>query len=615
MSKSLDRLKIDDKPSLQLSDESATSLISAQFAFRNKESKAGETCMAQLCLVSNAGIGSAPITLSNLKLEFEGSVNPIIIEHDAGVSPTSITGNTSLYTIPLNEAFDGNPHSDAPSKLSGKCLLTISPGQRLVLEMDVPIRMPGDAEAKLVIMCYQNQAFDLTFRHHFRETDTALGWFVAGSTKPRKIRMSSRALHIQPRPPKMEIKLAEPLRQYYANEPIVLTIVLQNDESEAANVKVEVDMFSRTLSAFHIAQHGEITSSVEDSDEEASIIGVVLGSISSASSTEFALMIDPAIAPVLYEMQLRAVYHLESDSATPITQTLPLNLNLVNPFEANYNLVPRLHADDWPSLFDHKGIDDGSADASIKPASGLAQKWCLLCRYASFAQTDLCVVDTELQVTSCVGGAQTNINKISQIPDDGVIVQPKSMQDAQFDLVVQKSTLDDRQPIQLELAFVIKWKHEGAGKDQPVNNTTMNVGQYMVLGSEPRVLASVVHSPPHSTSTIQLDLTLENPSNHLLTFGLSMEPSDEFGFSGAKQTNIHLLPLSRRQVTYRLLPLVRGQYIRPGLHVRDKYFQKLLRIIPTENMKIDKDGLLIWVPGPNGETEDEVEQLDEPTTS
>lgn len=569
--------------------------------------------MAQLCLVSNAGTGSAPITLANLKLEFEGSVNPIIIEHDAGVSAVSTTGNTSLYTIPLKEEFDGNPNSDAPSKLSGKSLLTISPGQRLVLEMDIPIRVPGEAEAKLVTMHYHSQAFELEFTHHFRETDTALGWFISGSTKPRKIRMSSRALHIQPRPPKMEIQLTEPLRQYYANEPIVLTIVLKNDESEAANVKIEVDMFSRAPSAFHIAHHGEITTSVEDSDEEASIIGVMLGSISSTSSIEFSLMIDPANAPVLYEMQLRAVYHLESDSATPITQTLPLNLNLVNPFEANYNLVPRLHEDDWPSLFDHNGIEEGSPDTSRKPASGLAQKWCLLCHYASFAQTDLCVVDTELQVTSCVGGAQTSIKKTSYIPEGGVIVQPKSMQDAQFDLVAQKPTLDDRQPVQLELTFIIKWKHDDADKDQPLNTTTMIVGQYMVLGSEPRVLASVLHPPLNSLSTIQLDLTLENPSNHLLTFGLSMEPSDEFGFSGAKQTNIHLLPLSRRKVTYRLLPLVRGRYIRPGLHVRDKYFQKLLRIIPTENMKIDKDGLLIWIPGPNGETEDDVDQPDETT--
>jgi hypothetical protein len=85
-----------------------------------------------------------------------------------------------------------------------------------------------------------------------------------------------------------------------------------------------------------------------------------------------------------------------------------------------------------------------------------------------------------------------------------------------------------------------------------------------------------------------------------------MEPSDEFAFSGAKKTTVHVLPVSRRTVTYGLLPFVTGSFIRPGLVVRDKYFQKVLRIIPTEGMKIDKDGLLVWIPG---EGEEEVEKV------
>ncbi len=124
------------------------------------------------------------------------------------------------------------------------------------------------------------------------------------------------------------------------------------------------------------------------------------------------------------------------------------------------------------------------------------------------------------------------------------------------------------------------------------------------LYTEPRVVASVRYhaaATPSATKDlggflVHLDVTIENPSSHFLTFGLSMEPSDEFAFSGAKQTTLHVLPVSRRSVSYRLLPLVRGAFVRPNLVVRDKYFQKVLRIIPTESMKIDKDGLLVWVP-------------------
>ena len=84
-----------------------------------------------------------------------------------------------------------------------------------------------------------------------------------------------------------------------------------------------------------------------------------------------------------------------------------------------------------------------------------------------------------------------------------------------------------------------------------------------------------------------------------------MEPSEDFTFSGAKQTTLNLLPQSRRTTTYRLFPHVSRVWIRPKLTVRDKYFQKVLRIIPTEGMKIDEEGLLVWVPGEEAEKKEE----------
>ncbi len=138
--------------------------------------------------------------------------------------------------------------------------------------------------------------------------------------------------------------------------------------------------------------------------------------------------------------------------------------------------------------------------------------------------------------------------------------------------------------------------------------TTLPVPRLHIFGTEPRVLATASYitadsddpDSPVSGGTkekfLVLDIVLENPSNHFLTFGLTMEPSDEFAFSGAKQATLHVLPVSRRSVTYRLLPLVRGEWIKPSLVVRDKYFQKVLRVIPTEGMKLDKEGFLVWVP-------------------
>lgn len=590
----MDGVAVDAKPTVSVSDDQASPFISAGFVFRNKEIKAGETCKAQLTLSSDALPGSAPVTFSSVRVQFEGSLKPIAIEHDTSRSAAA-TMDDGVDTLTLEEEFADNSEDDLPTKIKGRADLTLRPGQRRVLEMAIPLREDGDAEALSVILSYRSDAFDLDYTIKFRETDPATGWSVQGSRKPRQARADARMLHIQPRPPKMEIKAVDPSEQYYTNEMVELRIELRNDEDEPASVKLDVHLFGKQVPAFRVLTDGQ-EHSADSGEEESRIQGIALGRMSNGSSLGLAVRINPGDAPITHDLHLRATYHLESDAATPITQMLAVQLNVVAPFEANYDLVPRLHHDPWPSLFDYEGLQ-GLAETAAAPARGFAQQWCLICHYASFALEDLDVVGVDTKVLSCLGGARCNVVKRPEAPSEGLVAAPRTMQEAQFDLVAQKLSLDDRHPVTLDLAFVIRWRRRGAADGQ-VNTTTMPVGQYLVLGTEPRVLASVLHTAPEaSPGLVHLDLTIENPSNHFLTFGLTMEPSDNFAFSGAKQTTMHLLPMSRRTTRYRLLPFVHGTYIRPGLVVRDKYFQKVLRIIPTEGMKIDKDGLLVWVPG------------------
>ncbi|KAJ6442118.1 glutathione transferase omega-1 [Purpureocillium lavendulum] len=608
--KSLDGVKTDSKPVVGLTDDSASLLVSASFIFRHKESKAGETCPAQLVLTSHALRGSAPIVLSSVRVAFDGSLRPLIIEHgDAG----AVVNEETVVAVDLEEKFSADADDELPLELRGHANLTLRPGKQLVLEMAVPLREAGDAEASSVTLSYQSDAFDLKYALHFRETDPAVGWFSRELRKPRQPRSGARSLHIQPRPPKLQIALLDPQDQHYTNETIEIQVELRNDEDEDANVKLDVHLFGERVPAFTVIADGN-DHHTDASQEESRISGVSLGHMDKGSSRVLAVRIDPASAPTSYDMHLRAIYHLESDSATPIIQLLPIQLNVVAPFEANYELVPRLHADPWPSLFNYEGVgEDADGEGEGQP-KGFAQKWCLMCHYASFATEDLNVTDVDVEIVSCVGGARCSVVKRPEIAEDGILAAPKTMHEAQFDLVAQKPSLDDRHPVTLDLAFVIKWRRKRASAssaendDRAVNTTRMPVGQYLVLGTEPRVLASVLHTSTAEGETtwprlMHLDVTIENPSNHFLTFGLTMEPSDSFAFSGAKQTTVHLLPMSRRTTRYRLVPLVAGgAYVRPGLVVRDKYFQKVLRIIPTEGMKIDKDGLLVWVPGEDEDT-------------
>jgi hypothetical protein len=507
-----------------------------------------------------------------------------------------------ISSVVLTENFAESVDDDKPSRLSGQCNLRLRPGETRVLEMTIPLREAGDTQASGLVLSYRSESYDADYSLKFRETDSVVGWYIKGSRTPRHARSNAHTLHIQPRPPKMEIKLVDVIEQYYANETIQMQVELLNAEDEAANVKLDVHLFGREVPGLMTTINDE-EHKADAGPEEAKITGLVLGTIDTAASKKVMLTINAVNSPTTLDLHLRATYHLQSDAATPIMQMLPVQINVVNAFEANYDLTPRLHPDPWPSLFDWESLPSlNDEDSTAVEAKGLAQKWCLVCHYASFALEELVVVGMDVKILSTVGDARCTIASRPELPEEGIAVGPKTMREARFDIITQKLKVEDRQPVSLELGVVISWKRRR--DDAAVVTTTMPVGRYLVLGMEPRVLASVFHSAPEGLGLMHLDITIENPSNHLLTFGLTVEPSSEFAFSGAKQTTMNLLPMSRRTATYRLLPLVRGRYIRAALVVRDKYFQKVLRIIPTEGMKIDKDGLLLWVPG-GSEDEDE----------
>lgn len=122
---------------------------------------------------------------------------------------------------------------------------------------------------------------------------------------------------------------------------------------------------------------------------------------------------------------------------------------------------------------------------------------------------------------------------------------------------------------------------------------------------------------------VHLEYTLENPTNYFLTFNVVMEANEEFAFSGPKQTSLQLLPVSRVSLHYRLFTFKvddvaqkrsegeknmefqqdgevgaeGGIWVRPGLRVVDRYFNKTLRVSPgSEGIVVDKTGLMVWVP-------------------
>ncbi|KAJ8132456.1 hypothetical protein O1611_g1166 [Lasiodiplodia mahajangana] len=421
----------------------------------------------------------------------------------------------------------------------------------------------------------------------------------------------------------MEIKALQMNEQYYTNEAIQLELDIVNEEESDAVTKMDVDLHGSGAPLYQVHVVGGDQQVSPSEGDERRLVGIPLSTISASESGRVSVALDPVGAPTVLDLNIKISYYLVADPSTPIAQEASYRLNIVSPFEANYDLLPRIHPE-WPSLFNTENIQEPpDGDTTVSMSRGLAQKWALITRYASFAHEDVLVSDLDIEVITTQGNVTCIASKIEAFPASGQTLSPKTIEEAHFDLVSQKSSLDDRSPATADLAFIIKWRRVSA-PDTVLNVTTLPLPRFYVTVSEPRVLATVSYSTsrpsPASPATspsqlLFLDITIENPSSHFLTFGLIMEPSDEFAFSGAKTTTINVLPIARRSITYRLLPLVRGTWIRPTLVVRDKYFQKVLKIIPTEGIKSDKDGILLWVPpedegddGNEGEEDDEDEE-------
>lgn len=400
----------------------------------------------------------------------------------------------------------------------------------------------------------------------------------------------------------MEVKFVKMLEQYYASESIGLELELLNEEDADAITKLDIVLYGQDLPGYKVQIEDGVEKSNPAGVEETRLDGIPVGTIPSSRGIKATIVINPVDQPMAFDVLVRARYHLVSDPGTPIIQQATYHLNIVNPFESSYDLSPRLHSE-WPDYFNPEDIQDlSTGDEAARRPRGIAQKWSLATRYASFAHEDLVILDLDVSILSTQGGVNCKISKGQAIDEDGLVISPKTIEEAQFEVIAQKFDLDDRSQATADLAFTIKWRRLTSSKDV-VNAVTLPLPQFYVTSSEPRVLAGVsYYSPPDPSSTdassplLFLDITIENPSSHFLTFGLMMEPSDEFAFSGAKTTTLNVLPVARRTVTYRLLPLVRGAWVRPTLVVRDKYFQKVLKIVPTEGMKSDRDGVLVWVP-------------------
>lgn len=574
----------------------------------------GELLQSQIVVTSNARHGSAPITLKSLHYAFSGGLSEVRLTH--ATDGESTTRESTMLTCLLEET---SSPTQKP-QWAGTSNLTFHPGQTKVFSFPLIIREAGGVEAIACTLEVRTEQFSLAYTDADLTKTPSSAWWVKSGTniKSRKFRRGSGiAVHILPKPPKMEIKLPDVRNQYYTDEPITLAIEVQNLEEEDTEAVLEVRLLGRSKDTLVYSWVAPSASSPMkemppslDGSTDVDLPGHVVGKLAQGAITTERIQFTAPADPADYALEVKVLYHLLSDRDIPISKILAVDLVFNAPFEASYDLTARVHPEVWPSYFELQEAESNDVSESTD-AFGIAQKWGLRAKVASFADETLTVSDLAVQVHGIHGGATCDVLK--EFDPQEAEMEPQILSEWSFSLDIRKNNLEERRSTALDTTLNITWQRT-SGPGAPKVTSALPIPRIQIPSSEPRVLASAQYSNTIA-SLVHLDYTVENPTMHFLTFELNMEASEDFGFSGAKLRTLHLLPMSRQTVRYSILPAVRGAWIVPNLKVMDRYFNKTLKVQATEGLRLDKKGVGVWIPG-NGADEDEGrgqggEELDE----
>jgi hypothetical protein len=558
----------------------------------------GESLPSQIAITSTARPGSAPLTLSTLSFQLKGCLSKIQLTHESDSSTPE--DPSQLFDCILDEHND-NASEDKPM-WSGHADLTIHPGQTKVYGFPVVFREAGEVEAVASVFEIETERFKLVVPTGELQSDVVPTWWVKSGSKvkPRKLKGTSGiAVKVLPKPPKMEIRLPDVRDHYYTDEPITLAIEIMNQEEEETEAVLEVRLLGRSKDTLAYSWVHDALSPMKEVppplDGDLDLPGHVVGRLAKGASTTEKIRFTAPAEPSDYALEVKVLYHLLSDRDIPVSKTTLADLVFMGPFETSYGLTPRVHPDPWPSYFELQEAEAQQASESTD-AYGIAQKWHLKAKVASFAEEVLVLKDLTVETHAVHGGANCEINR--EFDDIDAPLPPNKVHEWSFNIDLRKNNLEERRPTAIDTSLNILWQRSG-DPSNPTVMTSIPIPRIHIPSSEPRVLATATNSTT-VPGLIHMDYTLENPTMHFLTFELSMEASEEFGFSGPKLKTLQLLPMSRQTARYNLLPLMTGAWITPQLKVVDRYFNKTLKVQATDGVRNDKKGVSVWVVGDDG---------------
>lgn len=587
--------------------DAAVSPLIPRFSFSTHNVSVGTPLTCQLSLEARMNEGMPPISLSEIKVMFEGSLKPIYLVHRIDEQHPALSSEASLVDIVLQDSSTLSNTADKRSSTgtiaseTGYADLIAHPGQTRIFQFQVVPREAGELSVASITLMINQEKLKFAATTSNLEDSTTNWWEVKGGRPVlRLLGQESNAyncIEVQPKPPKLQVHAPNLRKTYYVNEIIQVDFELLNEESEDASLLVEARMISPVAGA---ARARWASSDLDGNSVDESASGITtlkaqdLGTVKPGDKERISLVIDESIVAVDHEVEIVVKYRLANEPETVFVKSQTVDIVIIRPFEANYEFLPRLNREPWPSFFEVP-----QADPESSTALGLKHQYAVAANLYSFATVPIVIEAILLTASKIVGGAvcSTSTGIIHREGDttktaaDDIIsttILPDQTEKFGFDLSVQKLVLGDRHTVGIDLALQIGWRREDS---KEVNTTVLEVPKLVAAMAEPRVMLTVSPMPKGGLRIYKLDFMLENPSMHFLTFNISMDTSEHFAFSGPKSSVLSLVPMSRNTVTYRIMPNIENAWIGVSLNVVDAYFGQTLKILPGgEGVKTDKKG-------------------------
>ncbi|KAI9674553.1 MAG: hypothetical protein M1817_001891, partial [Caeruleum heppii] len=485
------------KPTVTIIAGSVVTWLSATYTFNAVEGHAGEHVVSQLVIKSHARKGSAPNVLSGIKIVHDGSLQDVVILHsslstDQNDQDRSMVGLEKVRFDEPDTSTGGSPRAsvyslDTPRQ--AKADLTFFPGEVKILQIGSVAREAGTSSAQSVTLSMSEYRFDVDYVVDLRD-DQPRAWWFATKRGPRVGRLTGNvgaAIKILPKPPKLMLRIEETKTRTYINEWVGLDVELVNEETESAQASLEVRVLSSldqppTVVWKSASTHDESTENKQETsmtDED--LPGHAIGEMAPSARTTKQLGFLAGLVPVTYTVEVKVLYHLVSEPTIPLSRISTANVVVSRPFEANYELAPRIHPDPWPDFF---SVDDGAALGEKREdpdlAGGIPQRWCLSARVASFASEVLSIINARISPMSTSAEFACSIRRVAANDSAPLRIDPETTREMDFILDVRRSGLDDRRAAPLDLTMKIEWSRPGA--ESGTNTMSLAVPRYVVLG-------------------------------------------------------------------------------------------------------------------------------------